>query len=387
MAKLIVLDGLNLDRANKLFFENSLVFGQADPDSNWNTHYWNGQFGDSLEGIRVVGNRQLVDEIIKEIADRTSSELSFVKSCFQNLRFDFRGRTYRDHQRNLLGQAIEAFLEELYKKRIEEAYKEALAYFDEVQREVLELAKMHVGAKRKAAQEEARKKRQAEEKARKEKAKKEAEKIAKEEQRKKQIADEKERARLALIRDKQDGLLRKCKTTNMASRFCSILENQLVNSEFTCSWEDLLHRVWVPLGKPKNSEDWNIGIEWVLTSFSWTKSVDDLHKHIEHTMSTVVNPLISEQSVLLGLLPSNVKTFGRVVSLIEEKEFFNLQPEYFVGVVARPEQEFQHLKGVVIQLFDSNIEDISTIDRILGRLLAGEDEAFVLADEGVAFQT
>ena len=172
----------------------------------------------------------------------------------------------------------------------------------------------------------------------------------------------------------------------MASRFCSILENQLVNSEFTCSWEDLLHRVWVPLGRPKNSEDWNVGIEWVLTSFSWTKSVKDLQKHIEHTMSTVVNPLISDQSVLLGLLPSDVKTFGRVVSFLEEKEFFNLQPEFFVGLLTRPEQEFQHLKRVMIQLFDSS-EDISSVDRILGRLLAGEDEAFVLADEGVAFQT
>ena len=388
IAKLVKLaPSWELGYANRSFFRKSLVFGQADPDSNWNTRYWNSRFGDSLEGIRVDGNRQLVDEIIKEIADRTRSELSFVKSCFQNLRFDFRGgQQHREHQRVLLGQAFEAFLEELYQKRIEEAYKKALAYFDEVQREVLELAKMHVEAKRKAAQEEARKKRQAEEKARKEKAKKEAEKIAKEEQRKKQIVDEKERDRLALIREKQFGLLRKCKTTNMASGFCSLLENKLLNSEFICSWEDLLHRVWVPLGRPKNSEDWNVGIEWVLTSFSWSKSVEDLQKHIEHTMSTVVNPLISDQSVLLGLLPNDVKTFGRVVSILEEKEFFNLQPEFFVGLITRPEQEFQHLKRVMIQLFDSS-QDISSVDRILGRLLADEDEAYVLADEGVAFQT
>jgi hypothetical protein len=144
--------------------------------------------------------------------------------------------------------------------------------------------------------------------------------------------------------------------------------------------------VWVPLGRPKNSEEWNVGIEWVLTSFSWTKSVEDLQEHIEHTMSTVVNPLISDQSALLELLPSDVKTFGRVVSFLEEKEFFNLQPEFFVSLLISPEQEFQHFKRVMIQLFDSN-EDISTIDRILRRLLAGEDEAFVLADEGVTFQT
>ena len=352
------------------FVTRSKVFGQS---SRWVDSYWSGT-NTTITALSKSGNSQLMDELIDEVVEKTGSDKTFVISHFQDV----------DHTQVV--QAFEAFLEELYRKRIEEAYKEALAYFDEVQFEVLELARMHCQAVEKAAQEEARKKRQAEEKARKEKAKKEAEKIAKEEQRKKQIADEKERARLALIRDKQDGLLRKCKTTNMASRFCSILENQLVNSEFTCSWEDLLHRVWVPLGRPKNSEDWNVGIEWVLTSFSWTKSVEDLQKHIEHTMSTVVNPLNSDQSVLLGLLPSDVKTFGRVVSFLEEKEFFNLQPEYFVGIVARPEQEFQHLKGVVIQLFDSS-EDISTIDRILGRLLAGEDEAYVLADEGVAFQT
>ena len=177
----------------------------------------------------------------------------------------------------------------------------------------------------------------------------------------------------------------KCKTTNMASGSAVSLKTHLVNSEFcalgkTSStgfgflWDGLKIRKIGPLV-----------IEWVL-SFSWTKSVDDLQEHIEHTMSTVVNPLNSDQSVLLGLLPSDVKTFGRVVGILEEKEFFNLQPEYFVGIVARPEQEFQHLKRVVIQLFDSS-EDISTIDRILGRLLAGEDEDFVLADEGVAFQT
>ena len=298
-------------------------------------------------------------------------------------------------------QACGAFLSGLLARRIGEAYNKALAYCDQVQQEVHELAKMHVEAKRKAAQEEARKKRQAEEKAaqeearkkrqaeekaRKEKAKKEAEKIAREEQRKKKIAEENERARLALIRDKQDGLLRNCETTSMASRFCNVLEAQFKKSEFTCSWEDLLHRVWVPLGRPKNSEEWNVGIEWVLTSFSWTKSVEDLQEHIEHTMSTVVNPLISDQSALLELLPSDIKTFGRVVSFLEEKEFFNLQPEFFVGLLTRPEKEFQHLKTVLIQLFDSS-QEISSIDRILRRLLAGEDEAFVLADEGVAFQT
>lgn len=369
-----VADYFGLSSDVKDFVACSDLFGQSPyAPYDWYTLYWNGT-NTSITGLKVEGELALYKEIIRGVVQQTKSDYETVYEYFQNVRHTH------------VVQAFEAFLEELYQKRIEEAYKEALAYFDEVQFEVLELARMHWKAVQKAAQEKARKKRQAEEKARKEKAKKEAEKIAKEEQRKKQIADEKERARLALIRDKQNGLLRKCKTTNMASRFCSLLEAQLKKSEFTCSWEDLLHRVWVPLGRPKNSEDWNVGIEWVLTSFSWTKSVEDLQKHIEHTMSTVVNPLISDQSVLLGLLPSDVKTFGRVVSFLEEKEFFNLQPEFFVGLLTRPEQEFQHLKRVMIQLFDSS-EDVSSVDRILGRLLADEDEAFVLADEGVAFQT
>lgn len=358
----------------KDFVACSSLFGQSPHELGvWYILYWNGT-NTSITGLTNSGELALNKEITGEVAQQTKSDYETVYEYFQNV-----------HHTQVV-QAFDAFLGALYLERIEEAYKEALAYFDEVQREVFELAKMHVEAKRKAAQEEARKKRQAEEIAFIQKTWDEAEKIAKEEQRKKQIADEKERARLALIRDKQNGLLRKCKTNNMASRFCSLLEAQFKKSEFTCSWEDLLHRVWVPLGRPKNSEDWNVGIEWVLTSFSWTKSVEDLQKHIEHTMSTVVNPLISDQSVLLDLLPSDVKTFGRVVSFLEEKEFFNLQPEFFVGLLTRPEREFQHLKRVMIQLFDSS-EDISSIDQILGRLLAGEDEAFVLADEGVAFQT
>ena len=357
------------------FVASSSLFGQSPYSrDDWYTSYWRGTTAPSITGLKNDGERALKKEIIMRVVLQTKSDYETVYEYFQ------------DVQHTQVVQAFCAFLGDLYLERIEEAYKEALAYLDEVQQEVHELAKMHGEAKRKAAQEEARKKRQAEEKARKEKAKKEAEKIAREEQRKKQIADEKERARLALIRDKQNGLLRKCKTTNMASRFCSLLEAQLKKSEFTCSWEDLLHRVWVPLGRPKNSEDWNVGIEWVLTSFSWTNSVEDLQKHIESTMSNVVNPLISDHSVLLELLPSDVKTFGRVVSFLEEKEFFNLQPEFFVGLLTRREKEFQHLKTVLIQLFDSS-QDISSIDRILGRLLADEDEAYVLADEGVAFQT
>jgi len=245
---------------------------------------------------------------------------------------------------------------------------------------------MHWLAVKKAAQEEARKKRQAEEKARKEKE------IAEEKARKeKEIAEEKarkekERARLALIRENQAHLLEKCKESAMAHGFVNVLETQLKNSEFTCSWEDLLHQVWIPLGRPKISNGWHIGLAWALTSFSWTKSVEDLQQHIETAMSSAVNPLISDQSELLGLLPSDVSTFERVVNFLEEKEFFNLQQETLVDFLALPEQEFQHLKTVLIQLFDSS-QDISSIDRILGRLLAGEDEAFVLADEGVAFQT
>ena len=341
------------------FFHASTVFGHS---SYWVDSYWDGT-NTMITALSDEGNSRLMDEIIKEIAEKTETDKTIVMSHFQNV----------NHTQVV--QAFEPFLEEHYKIMIEEAYNKTLVYFDQVKQEVDELARMHWLAVKKAAQEEARKKRQAEEKARKEKE------IAEEKARK-----EKERARLALIRENQAHLLEKCKESAMAHGFVNVLETQLKNSEFTCSWEDLLHQVWIPLGRPKISNGWHIGLAWALTSFSWTKSVEDLQQHIETAMSSAVNPLISDQSELLGLLPSDVSTFERVVNFLEEKEFFNLQQETLVDFLALPEQEFQHLKTVLIQLFDSS-QDISSIDRILGRLLAGEDEAFVLADEGVAFQT
>ena len=172
----------------------------------------------------------------------------------------------------------------------------------------------------------------------------------------------------------------------MAPGFCKTLASHLKGSEFLCSWEAFLHQVWIPLGKPKDDAQWTIGHQWVLSSFSWDGSVDEFQEHIAACMSKVVDPLMNNHATLMELLQPDLKTYKRVVGMMKEKDFFDVKPDHLVGVLTASESRFKTLRNLTLQFIDQNI-GISTIDRILGRLLAGEDEAFVLADEGVAFQT
>ena len=219
-----------------------------------------------------------------------------------------------------------------------------------------------------------------------EKAKLEAKKKAEEKARKQQIADEKEQNRLKGIQQQQRDLVSRCKKAGMAPGFCKTLASHLKGSEFLCSWEAFLHQVWIPLGKPKDDAEWTIGHQWVLSSFSWDGSVDEFQEHIASCMSKVVDPLMNNHATLMELLQPDLKTYKRVVSMMKEKDFFDVKPDHLVGVLTASESRFKTLRNLTLQFIDQNI-GISTIDRILGRLLAGEDEAFVLADEGVAFQT
>ena len=219
-----------------------------------------------------------------------------------------------------------------------------------------------------------------------EKAKLEAKKKAEEKARKQQIADEKEQKRLKEIQQQQRDLVSRCKKAGMAPGFCKTLASHLKGSEFLCSWEAFLHQVWIPLGKPKDDAQWTIGHQWVLSSFSWDGSVDEFQEHIAACMSKVVDPLMNNHATLMELLQPDLKTYKRVVGMMKEKDFFDVKPDHLVGVLTASESRFKTLRNLTLQFIDQNI-GISTIDRILGRLLAGEDEAFVLADEGVAFQT
>ena len=157
-------------------------------------------------------------------------------------------------------------------------------------------------------------------------------------------------------------------------------------SEFSCTWEQLLHDIWVPLGRPKQTEDWNAGLEWILSTIDWTGTAADAKLHITTKLENTVLPLQKAHADLITLLPGDQRTFQRLVALFAQEEFTNLDHQVVVGLLKKDDQAYTHLKQLAFQLLDIGTTD-AKVNTIMTRLLEGEDEAFVLADEGVAFQT
>lgn len=182
----------------------------------------------------------------------------------------------------------------------------------------------------------------------------------------------------------------------MDEKFVEAFQRHLANSEFVCEWEDVLHRIWIPFGKPKrNNHSWGIEEEWILSTFDWEKDASALEAHISTQKSVTLEELRNhfDNPALSHSLWSDENTslhqklvfYGRFVEFLNEPEFFGLQTEVMFDFIVLDSTKFEHLKALFLRLLDENTPADRCSD-ILHRLIRGEDEAFVLADAGIAFQ-